>query len=162
VSIGLLSNQHNKNALSITLNSAYNNLNRNINYFGNKLVKMVNWISNKVTMSVQIVAEALVDQGLSNIARRYGTYQCNDAAEKMSDYLKSLNLNGAIVILQFSGHSYVVSDLKNKTISTNGFHAGVLYKGNVYCNVHPYGLPIQLWINDFHGYGTVNIKMIPF
>lgn len=62
-------------------------------------------------------------------------------------------MHGAIVTINYETlPGYVVSDIHGgKVISDNGFHVGVLYEGKIYCNVHPYGLPEQEWVDDFHG-----------
>lgn len=60
------------------------------------------------------------------------------------------------IINNYTGTSknvFVYSDIHKRTISINGIHMGVLYEGYVYCNVHPYGLPKEAWIDDFHGFG---------
>lgn len=48
----------------------------------------------------------------------------------------------------------------DKLVSQNGYHVGVLYNDIVYCNIHPYGLPVEIWLNDFiaSGYGEVTPK----
>lgn len=48
---------------------------------------------------------------------------------------------------------FIWSDTRGETISTNGFHIGVSFQNIVYCNVHPYGLLKEEWLNDFHGVG---------
>ena len=47
-------------------------------------------------------------------------------------------------------------------IALNGVHVGVLYMGNIYCNIHPYGLPEAQWISDFNGVGVKNVSKIYF
>lgn len=42
-------------------------------------------------------------------------------------------------------------------ISENGRHVGIKYNGLVYCNVHPEGLPEQVWLNDFLAIGERRI-----
>jgi len=37
----------------------------------------------------------------------------------------------------------------NETITDTGKHTGILYNGIVRCNIHPKGLPLSIWINDF-------------
>jgi len=37
---------------------------------------------------------------------------------------------------------------------------GIIFNGNVYCNVHPLGMPLQDWINDFDGTGIKTVEMI--
>lgn len=34
-------------------------------------------------------------------------------------------------------------------ISENGRHQGIEYEGKIYCNVHPGGLPVEIWKADF-------------
>lgn len=58
------------------------------------------------------------------------------------------------------GKGFIWSDIANKAVGNNGFHVGVLYKGKIYCNVHPYGLDEDIWINDFV-MDSLNIKESP-
>ena len=39
---------------------------------------------------------------------------------------------------------------------------GVLFVGNVYCNIHPFGLPEQKWLDDFVGFGIKTVTKTPF
>ena len=50
----------------------------------------------------------------------------------------------------------------NMTISENGRHLGIEYQGIIYCNVHPFGLPIEEWLSDFVGVGIRHITKLPF
>ena len=54
------------------------------------------------------------------------------------------------------------SESKQKVISENGVHVGVLYEGMVYCNVHPEGMTKEQWINDFYGTGIKTVAEIKF
>ena len=56
--------------------------------------------------------------------------------------------------INFSGGTYVESLLYGIEVSLNGYHVGILYDGMVYCNIHPYGLPILAWVDDFVGAGS--------
>ena len=38
---------------------------------------------------------------------------------------------------------------------------GILYEGNIYGNIHPFGLPEMLWIDDFDGTGQRVITRTP-
>ena len=40
--------------------------------------------------------------------------------------------------------------------------AGIEYQGIVYCNVHPFGLPIEEWISDFDAFGFKEVLAMPF
>lgn len=37
----------------------------------------------------------------------------------------------------------------DRLISENGVHVGIVYNNIAYCNVHPYGLTVRTWVNDF-------------
>ena len=93
---------------------------------------------------------------LEDVAGRYGNYKCVEAKDAMVALLNSKNVDYEIISIQYpEGRGFVFSITYgySQNISTNGFHTGVLYDGKVYCNVHPYGLPIGLWLNDFDGFG---------
>ncbi|MDR1630579.1 MAG: hypothetical protein LBS36_10275 [Oscillospiraceae bacterium] len=92
---------------------------------------------------------ASIPSDLGRIARKYGNLKCVEAATDMQEYLIKNKLHGYAISLVFPTMSYVESISKNKIISENGIHVGILYNGIVYCNVHPTGLPEQVWINDF-------------
>ena len=98
---------------------------------------------------------------LSRIASSYGNFRCKEAADHMVEYLKKNGRKAEIICIVFiGGRGYIWSDIAGKTISENGIHVGVLYNGVVYCNVHPLGLPLDSWIEDFHGTGTKTISTI--
>lgn len=100
---------------------------------------------------------------LGSIASGFDIYECKEAADEMVAYLKRNNKNGQIITITFTGgKGYVWSDLKQDVIATNGVHVGVEYKGRVYCNVHPYGLPAVEWVEDFYGTGIKMVTPIPF
>lgn len=40
-------------------------------------------------------------------------------------------------------------NIAGKAVGNNNNHVGVLYEGNVYCNIHPGGLPYAIWVDDF-------------
>ncbi len=98
--------------------------------------------------------------GLGSIAKGFGYGLCISAAIKMQQYLQNNNQKGAIVTVTFSGfygRNYVLSASKNIPVGDNGIHMGVLWNGKIYCNIHPFGLPEQVWINDFIGLGTKTV-----
>ena len=102
------------------------------------------------------------DDGLSGIAANYGVFSCEAAANSMAKYLKKSGKRAEIITIHFiGGRGYIVSDMTGMVISENGTHIGVLYEGNVYCNVHPYGLPEVDWISDFWGTGTKTVLKTP-
>ena len=106
---------------------------------------------------------------IGRIASRFGIFECIEAADAITDYLLKTDRHGCAIRIQYPcGPHYpgfIVSDIYNgEMISTNGVHKGVLYEGNVYCNVHPYGLPEAEWLADFHGFPEYMRKVtyIPF
>lgn len=78
--------------------------------------------------------------------------KCQEAAEEMVTYLKINKKNGTIITLMWSPRDsgYIWSDYAKKAAGDNGLHVGVLFNERVYCNVHPYGLFKQQWIDDFN------------
>lgn len=102
------------------------------------------------------------EDDLSGIARSYGNFMCVDAANAMADYLRKNGKNAEFITISFVGmRSYIWCNSKEKIISENGIHIGILYEGNVYCNIHPFGLPEMLWIDDFEGTGQRIITKTP-
>ena len=101
---------------------------------------------------------------LGDVAGSYGTFKCKEAADAMQKYLQKKGLHGSVITLTFpdANYGYVISLSKNETISENGVHRGIEFNGIVYCNVHPYGLPKQQWINDFMAVGHKSIIEVPF
>lgn len=106
---------------------------------------------------------------LPNIARGYGNLKCVEAANAMRSFLLSRNQRGEIVILRFPGAVNGIVVCKsymggNEAISYTGMHQGVLYQGLVYDNLHPYGLPMGTWINDFETAVPIapTVQTIPF
>ena len=81
-----------------------------------------------------------------------GYGKCQDAVNEMVDYLTKNKQNGSIITLMWDPRDsgYIWSDFAGKAAGDYGLHVGVLYEGRVYCNVHPYGLPKQQWIDDFN------------
>ncbi|WP_394927526.1 InlB B-repeat-containing protein [uncultured Robinsoniella sp.] len=101
---------------------------------------------------------------LGEIAKGYPVGKCDDAVKAMQEFLIQKKLKGSIIILRWiPSNGYVWSDIANREVGNNGMHQGILYKGKVYCNIHPYGLLKDLWINDFYAPGVKQpVEEIPF
>ena len=106
---------------------------------------------------------------IGRIASRFGIFKCIEAAGAIADYLLETDRHGYIIQIQYPCNrqykGFIVSDTYgSEAISINGVHRGVLYDGNVYCNVHPYSLPKAEWLADFHGVPEYMRKVtyIPF
>ena len=97
--------------------------------------------------------------GLGDIAGKYGfddifdenAGKCETAAKEMAEYLKSKKKNGATITLTWTptNSDFIWSDIAGKAVGNNNMHVGVLYQGKVYCNIHPGGLPYDIWVADF-------------
>ena len=112
-------------------------------------------------MTLYFIEKATITQ-LENIAGHYGNLKCVEADNEMEAYLKKNKKHAYRIELRYiSGRGYIYSDTLNAVISYNGFHVGILYRGMVYCNIHPYGLPEVAWLNDFHGTGYRTVTRIP-
>ena len=80
----------------------------------------------------------------------------------MADYLRKEGKKAEFITINFIGlRPYIWCNSKGKVISENGMHMGILYEGNIYCNIHPFGLPEMLWIDDFDGTGQRVITRTP-
>ena len=111
------------------------------------------------------VSTSDVVRGIGNIAGRYENYQCEKASQSIQNYLTELGLEFEVVSIQFWDiannrlvNSNVSSFSRGFIVSVTGFHVGVLFKYNVHCNIHPFGLPLEEWLNDFvslSGFGIV-------
>ena len=82
-----------------------------------------------------------------------------DAANAMAQELSRKNLDYKFAIIHFTGSNYGNGIMSNKYgstkyISDNGHHVGINYKGRVICNIHPNGLVLNAWFNDFSGLGV--------
>ena len=103
--------------------------------------------------------QSTIESTLPGIAQGYEKYKCKEAAEAMQDELMRNNQRGHLVTIQFSN---VWSEIAQCVVSTNGYHCGIEYTGRVYCNIHPFGLPLEAWIEDFLGFGERVVLMFPF
>ncbi len=93
------------------------------------------------------------EKALTKTAKKYGKFQCKEAADAMEKELRKRKLHGEVIELYFPNayQGYVISDRNpNEAISTNGRHYGVLYQGKVYCNIYPEGKDELEWIESFH------------
>ena len=97
-----------------------------------------------------------------NILKRYGKYKCKEAAAALEKMLLDSNTRSNLITIQYrGGRGYIWSNSKQDVISENGFHCGTEINGIVYCNIHPYGLPVQDWLSDFEATGERHVLRIP-
>lgn len=106
------------------------------------------------------------ESDLKDIASGYGLFQCVEATKAMIAYMIKKGIDGKIVHLQVQAppndkHTNIYSISKNKVISTNGNHFGVLFNDQIFCNVHPKGLYKDDWYIDFDSVWTIKITHYP-
>lgn len=140
-------------------------------WVGGKIVEGATWIGNQTSAAWNSIASYFekpvcqedIITGIGNITRRHDDYECIETADEVVAFLKKNNQHGSIITIKYPSYpGYVFSVMYNKLVSTNGRHRGVCYKGTVYCNVHPFGLPKQTWINDFVADGKREVFEIQF
>lgn len=109
-------------------------------------------------------SEATITKAIGDIAGSFGSKKCVEAAEAVKEYLLQRGQHGAIIEIKYPTYpGFVISiSLGGDPISENGRHVGIEYKDIVYCNIHPTGLPKDLWIADFDGVGVPEIFEYPF
>ena len=123
------------------------------------LVGLYNYCSTSVATATAVAA----GKKLQNIAEGFKDFQCVEAMEAMKEYLKKKKLHGYVVTIQYPvSPGYVYTIEYDRQISRNGKHVGVEYNGLVYCNVHPYGLPYEVWVKDFIAHGERKVTKVPF
>ena len=131
-------------------------------FAGEKIADKAASSSSSIASTNSSFSATTVEEQLAQTAGKFGNLQCFLAKDAMLALLLKMNLHGSVIELTFPG-DYVWSITYSRTISENGRHVGILYKGKVYCNVHPYGLPKEKWINDFDSAnGEPLITEIPF
>lgn len=104
------------------------------------------------SFSTTTVTSISIEEDITDIAKKYGNLKCKEAADAISKYLKRKKKKHNLITLSFPTalHGFVVSNKNpNLAISETGFHYGIEYNGNVYCNVYPTGLAFSDWINSF-------------
>ena len=136
--------------------------------FGQVLSDVIDAMAEQTKMKVSTIVAFLqflnitttlsqTENDLNGIASKYKNLECVEAAKAMAKYLLKKKLNAKIFHIKFKeirDSVYIYSNTKNDVISENGNHYGIYYNGKVYCNVHPYGLEKEKWINDFDCYGV--------
>jgi len=101
------------------------------------------------------LTDAQIEDELEREAGRHGVGQCAAAAAAMAAILRRNGRRYEQISITFAARTNVVSvsrvlpNLPNQIIATNGFHVGILFNGRVRCNIHPAGLPLSAWLNDF-------------
>lgn len=90
---------------------------------------------------------------------------CDKAVDAMAAYLASKGAEYEIIVIKYPTYpglvisitkeaiDKLVNNHENGVVSTNGFHTGIVYKNTAFCNVHPAGMPVAAWLNDFDGIG---------
>ncbi len=99
------------------------------------------------------------------LAKTFPIGKCVECAKALGRLANSLGMRGGLVELRFSTGAgrpgWVWSDIAGRNISSNGYHVGYEVGGVVYDNVHPFGLPFDEWVADFHSLGDLLITRAP-
>jgi len=112
-----------------------------------------------------------LEEKLEDIAKNHGLEDCVAAAIAMANALDGQNFDepffaelqfgvrdidaltnqpiDSITVRSASGGIYAPGTI----VSTSGYHVGMMLNGIVRCNIHPSGLPMEVWFNDFVGEG---------
>lgn len=95
------------------------------------------------------------------IAKHSDNFQCVECSTAIMKASNQEGIIGEIVSFQAKGDmgkraENVWSDIGQKTISTNGYHQGVLVNGKVYDNIHTNGIHLDAWKADVHSIEGIN------
>jgi RHS repeat-associated protein len=90
---------------------------------------------------------------ITTIAKKFDNFQCDKCAAAIGKEFKKKGISAEIVELKTAafnkGGEYIWNDRVQGTISTNGYHVGVLYEGKVYDNIYPEGIEYKDWQQSF-------------
>jgi len=127
-------------------------------------------LSNAVTDAITVELE--------ETAREFGElFRCQDAATAMAAVLIRAGRRPVFAELQYglpnpeypiinvttiSGGRIGSAFPPGATVSRSGHHVGILFNGRIHCNVHPAGLPEEVWFNDFSGLGQQIRSFSPY
>ncbi|MCA9102369.1 MAG: hypothetical protein KDA63_14505 [Planctomycetales bacterium] len=105
-------------------------------------------------------ASEMLEQAFSSarkIAHIFKINECVPFANGIKKALTSLGVSGRIVKLEFpmARNGLVVSRTTGEAISENGVHWGVVVGGKAFDPVHPGGLDVADWLDDFVDAGGV-------
>ncbi len=113
------------------------------------------------------MARTSAQQTAANAALGYPVLQCEQCATHIRVSLQTAGHHGEIIEIRGAGGGdFIVSGSCNNwqtTISQNGRHVGVNVDGVIFDNIHPNGLPLAEWLQDFDASGGIVIhSRIPF
>lgn len=81
----------------------------------------------------------------------------------MAAYLKKNKQKYEVITITYKGGpGFVYSNMYDRLISENGVHVGIVYNNIAYCNVHPYGLTVRTWVNDFEAVGSRTVTPLKY
>ncbi|MBI3135485.1 MAG: DUF4157 domain-containing protein [Bacteroidetes bacterium] len=89
---------------------------------------------------------------ISEIAKKYGIFECKECVAEMVETLKDIGVTGEILDVKtptnkgMSGNIW--SDALQKNISVNGTHQAIMVDGIVFDNINPGGISYNSWFND--------------
>lgn len=99
-----------------------------------------------------------------NAAQGFQVFQCQQCAEKVRQALLAAGHRGQrIEIRGGGGRDFMIClsyDGGQTTITQNGRHLAIRIGDTVVDNLHPDGMPFDLWIKDFDAIGGVVVHSI--
>ncbi len=100
----------------------------------------------------------------SRAARGFELFECQECADSVRLALQAAGIAGAIIEIRDGfGKDFIACgcyDNWRTTISQNGRHVGVRVGNLMFDNLHPDGLPYQVWIDDFDARGGIVVHSI--
>ncbi len=116
-----------------------------------------------VTDKGVLVHNDCISDELTKIANKYDDFKCVECADEMKGFLNTKGVEYQQIEIQFGASKnggYVFSNSLSRTISSNGYHTGIMYKGKVYDNLFKSGMEASKWIDDFIGLGSKAITYL--
>jgi hypothetical protein len=94
-------------------------------------------------------------------AHGFQVFQCQECAAHIRNTLLATGHHGQMIEIQgLGGRDFMVClsyDAGRSTISQNGKHVAIRIGDMVFDNLHPDGLPFDIWLRDFDAIGGVAV-----
>ena len=107
-----------------------------------------------------IMQEAAMHRQLTKTAKKFNNLYCEEAAEAMANKLKEngwdFDVVGIVYPQAFNGYIHSYNKI-GEEISRNSYHVGIRFKGIVYDNITPGGIPFEEWKASFYAIGPRHI-----
>src|ERR1700680_3265297 len=95
----------------------------------------------------------------STAAKGFKVFECEACAQRITQALTADGHGGQRVEIRGAGgRDFIIClsyDGGQATITQNGRHIGVRIDDMVFANLHPDGMPFDLWVKDFDAIGGI-------